>query len=559
MKKKETLRFPDEESFPTPGIGFRVTFIDHLIRGLSAPIHEFLRGLLFVYGLQLHQLTPNSILHISIFITLCECFLGTHPNWALWKRIFFVRRNSSHNTAYNVGGVVIVRPDVEYFDVKFPDSVQGWCKKWLYICEEDIDSQEYNIAPFNCSEKIHRRRSWDAEATDEEKSAIEAPMKRIHELQNTRGKELSGIQITAYFLRIRVQPLQARKNPLWMYAGDKDVDRVSKDLPDKDLEKLVRKISPLSNKDAIPTSCRVVPYSGTNALPQWRRRRRRARRQCDCSYEHVAYVSFIGNTPHGEGNLDSSSGSSEVNSCHQPSFFAKRARIELSGEFNIAGSSTTPPLDDSQQSVDWEKVGAATKLKQDKWPALIRAAKPHSKKILAFLGYKPAPSSSSAKPDVKLHLTAPDKSSGFKIAGQVRDYLEFCTNTLSMVYNAMFPRNVQPKSLPELMDKFKNSRQIHDFVKAQLIAGARFALIMLQICHSKLEMTKVVETVHTKLKHRRRGVDKIDEIVTPVGKEMIDDLLRMDADFFVDGRYADFMGASAEEDRVNIDDLIGHD
>jgi hypothetical protein len=27
----------------------------------------------------------------------------------------------------------------------------------------------------------------------------------------------------------------------------------------------------------------------------------------------------------------------------------------------------------------------------------------------------------------------------------VRQYLEFCTKTLAMVYNAMFPRNVQPK------------------------------------------------------------------------------------------------------------------
>jgi hypothetical protein len=29
-------------------------------------------------------------------------------------------------------------------------------------------------------------------------------MKHIHQLQNTHGKELSGIHITAYFLRIRV-------------------------------------------------------------------------------------------------------------------------------------------------------------------------------------------------------------------------------------------------------------------------------------------------------------------------------------------------------------------
>jgi hypothetical protein len=175
-----------------------------------------------VYGLQLHQLTPNSILHVSIFITLCECFFGTQPNWALWKHIFCLRRNGSHNLAYNIGGVVIcVRPDVEYFDVKFPDSVQGWRRRWLYVREEYFDSQEYNLAPFDGSAKILCRRSWDAEATEEEKTATEALMKRIHELQNTRGKELSGIQIIAYFLRIRVQPLQDRKKPMWMYAGKK--------------------------------------------------------------------------------------------------------------------------------------------------------------------------------------------------------------------------------------------------------------------------------------------------------------------------------------------------
>ncbi|KAK1648049.1 hypothetical protein QYE76_065854 [Lolium multiflorum] len=249
MKKEEGLIFLGDESFPTPSIGYRVTFIDHLICGLSTPIHEFLRGLLFVYGLQLHQLTPNSILHISIFITLCECFLGTHPNWGLWKHIFYLRRNSSRNIAYNVGGVVIcIRPDVDYFDVKFPDSIQGWHRRWLYIREEHVGSQEYNIAPFDGGTKILRRQSWDAEATKEEKPVTNALMKCIHELHNTRGKELSGVQITAHFLRIRVQPLQARKNPLWMYVCEEDVDRVSEDLSVKDLEKLVRRFSSLSKK-----------------------------------------------------------------------------------------------------------------------------------------------------------------------------------------------------------------------------------------------------------------------------------------------------------------------
>ncbi|KAK1614264.1 hypothetical protein QYE76_019781 [Lolium multiflorum] len=237
MKKDDAIRFPSEESYPNPPMEYR--------------------------------LTPNSILHISIFITLCECFLGVPPNWALWKRIFLLRRNASRNATYNIGGVVIcVRTDVEYFDVKFPDSVQGWRKKWLYIHEESANSVEHNIVPFDGNAKIQRRRSWDAEASEEEKKATEALMSRIRQLQNTRGEELSGVQITAYFLRIRVQPLQARKNPLWTYTGVNDANRLSSDLSAKDLEKLIRRISRLNKKDPVPSSCRVVPYSSTNPLPE---------------------------------------------------------------------------------------------------------------------------------------------------------------------------------------------------------------------------------------------------------------------------------------------------
>jgi hypothetical protein len=54
LKKQESLAFPGDESVPHPPIGFWVTFIDFLIRGLSTTLHEFLRGLLCIYGIQLH-------------------------------------------------------------------------------------------------------------------------------------------------------------------------------------------------------------------------------------------------------------------------------------------------------------------------------------------------------------------------------------------------------------------------------------------------------------------------------------------------------------------------
>jgi CII-binding regulator of phage lambda lysogenization HflD len=105
-------------------------------------------------------------------------------------------------------------------------------------------------------------------------------------------------------------------------------------------------------------------------------------------------------------------------------------------------------------------------------------------------------------------------------AAQVQEFLDLCTSTLATVYNTMFPRNPQPETLPELMKKFKNVHQIHDFVKAQLMAGARFALIWLKICNSKLDLNKVIDVCYSKLRQRRRNVDKLNNAVTPVAKSL---------------------------------------
>jgi hypothetical protein len=67
--------FPGDEHVPKLPKGYRVMFLAFLLCGLSLPAHEFLRGLPFIYGVQLHQVTLNSILHIACFITLCESFL----------------------------------------------------------------------------------------------------------------------------------------------------------------------------------------------------------------------------------------------------------------------------------------------------------------------------------------------------------------------------------------------------------------------------------------------------------------------------------------------------
>jgi hypothetical protein len=109
-------------------------FFAFLLRGLSLPAHEFLRGLLFVYGVQLHQLTPNSILYIACFITLCESFLGVVPHWTLWKFLFRLCPSASLSKNPELGGAVVsVRAKAHYLEFSMATSVQGLRKKWFYI------------------------------------------------------------------------------------------------------------------------------------------------------------------------------------------------------------------------------------------------------------------------------------------------------------------------------------------------------------------------------------------------------------------------------------------
>ncbi|KAK1647607.1 hypothetical protein QYE76_065412 [Lolium multiflorum] len=66
----------------------------------------------------------------------------------------------------------------------------------------------------------------------------------------------------------------------------------------------------------------------------------------------------------------------------------------------VAVESTVALVADSQQTIDWAKVGDTEQIEQTKWRSLIKAAKMNTKKILAYLGIKPSSTPSSSRPEV---------------------------------------------------------------------------------------------------------------------------------------------------------------
>ncbi|KAK1599879.1 hypothetical protein QYE76_018481 [Lolium multiflorum] len=66
----------------------------------------------------------------------------------------------------------------------------------------------------------------------------------------------------------------------------------------------------------------------------------------------------------------------------------------------VAVESTVALVADSQQTIDWAKVGDTEQIEQAKWRSLIKAAKLNTKKILSYLGIKPSSTPSSSRPEV---------------------------------------------------------------------------------------------------------------------------------------------------------------
>ena len=92
---------------PTPRPHERVVFLPHFLHGLGFPLHPFVPGLMFYYGLDFHDLAPNFILNISTFIVVCEAFLWIWPNLGIWMKIFNVKPKVVNGEHAECGGAMV--------------------------------------------------------------------------------------------------------------------------------------------------------------------------------------------------------------------------------------------------------------------------------------------------------------------------------------------------------------------------------------------------------------------------------------------------------------------
>ncbi|KAK1621244.1 hypothetical protein QYE76_026761 [Lolium multiflorum] len=107
----DTWSFQKDSSTPKPEPDEHVFTMAWVECGLSLPPSEFFLSVLNTYGLQPHNICPNSYFLLSNFVTLCEGHLGIRPDVRLWQFFYRVKKETKDKIMVNCGSMTfMLRP-----------------------------------------------------------------------------------------------------------------------------------------------------------------------------------------------------------------------------------------------------------------------------------------------------------------------------------------------------------------------------------------------------------------------------------------------------------------
>src|SRR4051812_48742552 len=208
-------RLPNaRQIIPTPELHERVVFLTHFVRGLGFPLHPFVRGLMFYYGLDFHDLAPNFILNISAFIVMCEAFLRIRPHFGRWLKTFNVKPKVVRGSQAECGGTMAGKmANVLWLEGSFVETLKGWQSGWFYITEpRDL---EWVAAPEFRSRPPTRLTSWKemglSWGNEEEVTGLQTC------IQSLVNKQLKLVNVVQVMLVRRILPCQQRAFNLWEF------------------------------------------------------------------------------------------------------------------------------------------------------------------------------------------------------------------------------------------------------------------------------------------------------------------------------------------------------
>jgi hypothetical protein len=166
---------PIDPNSQLPFVGNHMSVVS--LRGLALPISPFFRGLLDFYRLNLTHLNPNSILQISIFVHLCEAFLGVLLHFGLWKYLYHCRPGMAGGQHQLIGGASLEMRHgrkTNYLDIPLKDSIKGWRLEWFIV-----ENHGNSLPPRSGRQPDVHTPSWTESPTDQEVAEGGAPLAEV--------------------------------------------------------------------------------------------------------------------------------------------------------------------------------------------------------------------------------------------------------------------------------------------------------------------------------------------------------------------------------------------
>jgi hypothetical protein len=234
---------PASGAAPSPPLRYVVSFVSFHERGFRVPASHFMRAILHVYGVELHNLSPNSISQAAIFAAVCEGYLGIAPHWDLWTHLFSAEFFASPagerrvRMAVRAGGCILQLRQaraLQYIPAILASSNKGWQRRWFYLRNDDG-----RLPSFSQRVVTAAADNWRYGTPRERRKNLQPLLRALEDL---REGGLTAAGVVAAIHRRSVLPLTERRLPLWEMTSGVDLEglQMSSDpLPTDDLHRRV--------------------------------------------------------------------------------------------------------------------------------------------------------------------------------------------------------------------------------------------------------------------------------------------------------------------------------
>ncbi|KAK1653909.1 hypothetical protein QYE76_071714 [Lolium multiflorum] len=260
---------------PAPLVGEMVLTKALVERGFSVPPSDFFSEILKVYGLQPHNISPNSVLAISNHATLCEGHLRVAPELSLFQYYFSVKKEKIRQSSElaTCGSITFMLcPGRVYPPTNRHESARYWSGGFFYLKDVSDPASERKLPPFkNCA--ATETPAWTQCPHLSESPQLTRAVRRICKLTE---EGLTGKDLTMSWFTRRIQPLQHRSRLMFEYTGRDDLMRASKDNLSADaIDKRIRLLIKIPRELHVHVCNRDIYTSGSGTAIQRPHRRRK--------------------------------------------------------------------------------------------------------------------------------------------------------------------------------------------------------------------------------------------------------------------------------------------